>query len=1752
MEELPVDSLIKSIKEPRNLGSFYTEAGSIRIRQVSGEVLNLEKLSPFATISDLKLAIYKRTGTAPEMQCLARKSLETYFPIDYLWTKPGDTRELALVSPMVPRAVSKQAPIFVDAAGERRILSFSSRQRIQYENYLARLNPKPQELYLFTYEAVKGQYAEMSERIWYGSLYPYFPLLSYGRDTVSQSNLEKRVKQFDGKQEIIRRIEQLLDTLLPLTCGGVRYLQLQWLNEISESNYIENLFYTVPVTKNLVYMRLLPQKGTAVTKFHLLKDQVPDIADPKLLKQWTKERNPTPEHDFILAKGVLRPAIAQQPPLYMTLRLYERGSADAVIAPQRNVRKLDVNTDLETQSFTANFKAMIRDLPFANQPVRLVNSSFIYGLHLPPKAEIFNRERMKKRLPIFAPFFTEIAPLPGETPLLMLRYKCVDNYATESRIFTFLTLISNRKLIQGEALVTQLVDMLEDEFQLDTEEARTYVARWFKSKGEYQLAAGDTKEFLEMNQTGIDVAIFSQHPFYTFHLTNVDGNKNLQRILTLISVLFSASDIQLGISSKLKAAVQEAEPEELEILEDEEDAPPVELDPLFAQFAAADEDEVESPKITELVARNSVAPKVDLARAPIAETASVSTTADEGLADFFLAKLKEADRRLFDYEKLHPSSKKYVAACAANVTRQPSVITRAQYEEMRDVIYKDDIDSLRINFIVYPKEAKDTAKNLKGNAETFYFMRYGTSAEKFNDNYYVCSKYFCTRDNLIIIEEDFKGTKLRRPTEFKANKAPNTCPFCEGMPVKNRRKPGLNETVLVRLAAPNTPKDAPKFHTYVGFLAKAPHPEGFYLPCCFLKPETIYVTDKYYDKLKDMRIDLMPGKGLTPIEDEDEEEVAAAGLAQELRPMITKQLYMTSVKRVVTKFIVGAEKLPLEIDADEGAQIGLLPALLDGFFEQSSADLINPKGEIHKLKPGARGFLRIGVENRSRFKADSFMAAIAPFYNVEGAEAMKNLIWQTLQHRPNIFLQLNYGNFLIEFYDVNQRFPTEAECSRFLEGADTNNWEEALQIPGFSKARQRFLCAFSNFHDWLFREDTVKEYRQFAQLLALPNTLLRPAKGSSVPGITFIVLKLTEDGKLKVHCPAYSFNAAQQGNNDIAFLLWHHSGIWEPLFYVDNRSTVEPATFLFQRAEEGSIWPEIVKRRVAEFGSMDGCYSTGKFSYASRQILNPQRMLPASRLAKLMNNKGLGFDGILRDPYNHLVALVFENPEQENLFIPVPCVDDGLIFPTKKIYLDWKDCATAPIDTVLEFYVENIEPLSSSLYGSFAPKEIWYYSSTPKSPKRLEGYICGILLENLQFVPLRSYGVKGLQKTQFVDGSDGVFYAFGEVLIPARYVLIDELELEISKKIIFEGVDADEDEEMSNISIKDLQDIYEHFRITFASWLAEAPEHAVVREKIQDILESEESLAEKRKALQIILESGKVLSWISSAEPVKTASSIRRVDCTQMNETSCSGRCVWNTDKCFIHAPETTTVGKGQVDTARLFMYKLIDEILRFSEKRNELFDNSMSRLSSVDREIIEGEQRIIPENTAAWYELLRSSWTASETEAPRFFEEQSRRLTKDEQIPPSDEATRLPVLLQTYLSPTDPATATFRLLRAPMDTLFSRISFRVNATRSSFTEEDLEKITRATKYPIAQIDLRTEDVKALAASTKAQMSEYFILVLTETGPSLLVKDPDSDALPLLSSLPVKIQELFREKTRPVAAAMKKTKIRFTNPGAQR
>jgi hypothetical protein len=207
MAESPVFQIIETIKKPRNLESFYSEAKTLRIYPYgAAEPLVLSNISPLSTIYDLKMGIYKNIGVAPEHQFLARKpsrKMESYFPVDFLWTKFGSKSEMPLVNPTAQAEVQRQASQFVDSAGEqRRELNYSSRLRILLENYLGRMNPQPTELYLFTYQQIKSQYANISERIWYGSIYPYFPMITYGKDVISEAILVTRVNQLDEKEKI--------------------------------------------------------------------------------------------------------------------------------------------------------------------------------------------------------------------------------------------------------------------------------------------------------------------------------------------------------------------------------------------------------------------------------------------------------------------------------------------------------------------------------------------------------------------------------------------------------------------------------------------------------------------------------------------------------------------------------------------------------------------------------------------------------------------------------------------------------------------------------------------------------------------------------------------------------------------------------------------------------------------------------------------------------------------------------------------------------------------------------------------------------------------------------------------------------------------------------------------------------------------------------------------------------------------------------------------------------------------------------------------------------------------------------------------------------------------------------------------------------------------------------------------------------------------------------------------------------------
>ena len=61
---------------------------------------------------------------------------------------------------------------------------------------------------------------------------------------------------------------------------------------------------------------------------------------------------------------------------------------------------------------------------------------------------------------------------------------------------------------------------VSEEFQISLEEARKQVVAWMSQRGEFALAVSDTKEYILNKNPGVDIAVFEQHPTYTFHVAS--------------------------------------------------------------------------------------------------------------------------------------------------------------------------------------------------------------------------------------------------------------------------------------------------------------------------------------------------------------------------------------------------------------------------------------------------------------------------------------------------------------------------------------------------------------------------------------------------------------------------------------------------------------------------------------------------------------------------------------------------------------------------------------------------------------------------------------------------------------------------------------------------------------------------------------------------------------------------------------------------------------------------------------------------------------------------------------------------------------------------------------------------------------------------------------------------------------------------------------------------------------------------------
>jgi hypothetical protein len=1831
---------IEQILYPTVLSSLREDTPPVKCIVWKGkdeyETIEFNKVYPFDTIDDIKRMICSHyegnTAFMPRFTFVGVPINEpyseenpsitaTYIPLDWLWfpTNSNDPTMTYILNN--PRKVLTQPDMrFISSDGSYASPNYEPRGRSTIESIF--LKPRDGQtkdslqqtkdslrqtkgslwqmpvLHVFPLKYLLREYSgptPVSEEDWNKRFAPFYPSVIVDgpyEATEEDKEFAKKiyffVKQRDSSLNIINRyLEEGIE--VPITkVTGIRQLRLIWKKSIKGFEGCGYMFYRLPVTNKRPYLRLLPSEGTAITKLHVKGVlPIPTIEDPRILEVWGKETSPTPGIDFCSLKYIHRPAIGITQPIYGTVRIFNDGTLDLLLQPPKQIKKLDPILDF--RNFTSILEDVFTGLPQTFDTFNLGEIAILLSLKLGIKSK-FNKTRIQQRLPFFTTFFREIKPLPNETPLISLRYKAVSQYATEDKIFSFLTQYATSKTLDGESPDTEVINTLQNEFKMSRREASDTFAEWYKKRGTFTLQIPEDGEFIESFNPGIDIHIFAQHPSYYFHINRIDSYETYIRVFTLLSLLFVEDDDYFrrnnsrnevlsqvseelehksieqeeGVDNRINKKVENSKTAAAASLKNEmvpengsaslsEQVPDWMIDDPFADVGDAINEGEVIPETAPNAVKAAIGPEEPSkpskpsSKLEIQKLVPLKGDDEQRLVNpksWFIKKLQEIDPRLFSFKTEDEDDNGYSRKCAGYDDRQPSVLTKDQYERMRE-IYQDD----PIFWIIYPLEGDEEPIQPLGTEETITLMRYGSDPEAIN--YYFCPKYYCLSNEIMLREKDFEGMRDRDGNP----KAQNTCPFCNGKLITAKKAmPG--HTVVKR-----KDKKGSAYHSQIDFMSKSTHPEGFALPCCFLKQTTLRISNPQFSHirsyLQNAAVDDLNANEIAQQDqdqDQDYDELVFKG-----EEAIEYAVLFESIQR---KYILESNKHP-----DAGI-FAMIPPQFDKFFRQNSGEKIITRVAIHlKLRPNATGFLRIGTENTIY---ESLLGVIAPLLYRNSINEVKERILEVVT--PRIFLNSHFGNLVLEFFnpaDGSAMPPTKQEL---MSWASVNVGITVTSTNLYSVIR--LYNSYKRFIRFIRNPTQRKDLRHIQPLLAEPGLF-------TVRGVQLIVLEDNGDQPVTVKCPIFGVSTDRNKKNDFAFISRSLKYIgatdniyarYELYLHTSNKpakggeAEIHETIIRWDYASR-RYWPEIVQRRVDEY--MTQCQSRYSSIYTSQQGVDPLAMIP---LSKAVDAAPVRPEGIIKDSYNHIVGITFRSRPGASTLVALPVVDDGIIsissaFSIKSIYLDWEDFKAASVEDVVNYYRKNLEPLFS-LYPGYIVK----YIVRMKADRR----IVAVQLQNGIYIPAFTPSEASLSDL----GLDTVTIEQFEWAIDKQIAGIkvkinsNSWEKTVESTTTEKGCGFDSELVRKSTYVQ-FEELYQQFRLMVSNWITSHKAGSEIRKGIEDIIFSPDFPEyEKRKRLYIFL-SSTFLSWFyPDEEKWEAPASFLRKDCRVIDSPeACTGTCHWKGDegetgKCLLHVDATTQLGEKQgerdVSTAELFVKRVIDELVRFPNRRRQLMKRGeISKVSAIIQPIRQGDQYIIPESSPTWTNLLRLDWARQIPEEPKYYEEMSREsnTVNEEQLKgdmPSelksilgeDTALRLSVPdVQDKSQPLVPLTGVLGITLQQLG---------LNNEEQRLKKENLIRYVQATSKPIGMIDLSgtnsdEDGIQFIKPAVGGPFDSVTIIVFLPNQVGILVQE-EGESTVKISSLSEILQEVFREapivrlRKRPVAQEEKVPLIVGQNP----
>jgi hypothetical protein len=532
----------------------------------------------------------------------------------------------------------------------------------------------------------------------------------------------------------------------------------------------------------------------------------------------------TPGHDFCTIKYVHHKGSLSSLPVYGTIHLYNDGTMSLTLQPPKLVREFHPKVDFH------HFQKRIQEAfdgltSFDSFDLKEISAKFTIKLKQEDKK--LTGKRLRQRLPTFQSIFKEIPSLPKDSPILSLRYKAVNQYHTEEPVMIFISQLVFEYQLKGEVIQERfIIENIENEFNMIQSEAQTYFLKWIQNKDDYTIQIPEENEFIETFHPGTDIHIYAQHPAYFIQVNRVTEYESYFRIFTFLSLLFTTDDsyfVEEQDINPLEVAIEQKEKEkEREIFVNDFD---------FNEQNGEEKEKEKEEKEKEIKAieENLGIQKVD----KLVFNEDQRSINPKG---WFLKRLQYLEPGLFKFKK--GESDVYSRKCGSIDDRQPNIMTKDQYERMRE-IYRDD----NIHWIVYPLDSESDPIPPLHTEETVTVMRYGLQPPS-TIHYYFCPHYFCLSDEIMIREVDFMAN-VDRDGEPKPSQS---CPFCKGLLITNHSEAMSGYTVLKRKGN----KGSGKHQGFIKFLSKTTNPNGYSMPCCFAKPSALRLSDPSFSHIRDV------------------------------------------------------------------------------------------------------------------------------------------------------------------------------------------------------------------------------------------------------------------------------------------------------------------------------------------------------------------------------------------------------------------------------------------------------------------------------------------------------------------------------------------------------------------------------------------------------------------------------------------------------------------------------------------------------------------------------------------------------------------------------------------------------------------------------------------------------------------------------------------------------------------------------------